>query len=489
MKKKVYAILVLMFFVAGMSPVVLAQTNPAQTTEEPVAASTATTTATSVQQVCVINDELMKEYDRLIGMLREAEDCDDKEAVDGLIEKILEIKEEITKDMERCEEQKQEQRLELVVPSEIKVTAVTVRPVYIDKCAELEEWKAKKEFYETLYALSEEELKNKGYTGGKAEIEKILKELEEGIEKIKIECEAGGGDGAAAPVPSEITGGGGGDGAAAPVHPEITGGGGGDGAAAPVHPEITGGGGGDGATAPPVPSGGGGGGGVAVTEVPSIAATVVSKPVVAVSGDEITDYYKLMIGNIMTKEANTEERIAELKELRNEIDQLIAELIKGKDVIRIEEVKNLVTEIRVSPNEIKADNVIVKTSGKKVMMELNGNDLEIKPTQTQVVIKDGTLEIKALELTIENETLKVGNSEVKFTAGDVVKKIEVEPKEIREIELIEENAKAVYKIKTEESRKLLGFIQVEVETDLTIDAAEAKVVEESVPWWVALTTK
>ena len=62
MKKKVYAILVLMFFVAGMSPVVLAQTDPAQTTEEPVAASTATTTttATSVQQVCVINDELMK---------------------------------------------------------------------------------------------------------------------------------------------------------------------------------------------------------------------------------------------------------------------------------------------------------------------------------------------------------------------------------------------------------------------------------------------
>jgi hypothetical protein len=471
MKKKVYAILVLMFFVAGMSPVVLAQTNPTQTTEEPVAASTATTTATSVQQVCVINDELMKEYDRLIVMLKEAEDRNDKEAVEGLIEKILEIKEEIKKDMERCESEKQ--KPELVVPTKPKVTAVVVRPLSVDKCAELEEWKAKKEFYETLYALSEEELKNKGYTGGNAEIEKILKELEEGIEKIKLECEAGGGDGAAAPVPSEITGAGGGDGAAAPVHPEITGGGGGGGVAAP-----------------PVPSGGGGAGaGVAVTEVPSIAATVVSKPVVAVSGEEITDYYKLMISNIMTKEANTEGRIAELKELRNEIDQLIAELIKGKDEIRVEEVKNLVTEIRVSPNEIKADNVIVKTSGKKVMMKLNGNDLEIKPTQTQVVIKDGTLEIKAPELTIENETLKVGNSEVKFTAGDVVEKIGVEPKEIRGIELIEENAKAVYKIKTEESRKLLGFIPVEVETDLTIDAAEAKVVEEKASWWAFLTVK
>jgi nucleotide-binding universal stress UspA family protein len=458
MEKKVYAILVLMFFVAGISPVVLAQTNPAQTTEEPVAASTTTTTttATSVQQVCVINDELMKEYDRIIGMLREAEDCDDKEAVDGLIEKILEIKEEITKDMERCEGQKQEQRPELVVPSEIKVTAVTVRPVYIDKCAELEEWKTKKEIYETLYALSEEELKNKGYTGGKAEIEKILKELEEGIEKIKIECEVGGGGGAAAPV----------------------------------HPEITGGGGGGGVSAPPVPSGGGGAG-VAVTEVSSVVATVVSKPVVAVSGKEITGYYKLKIGNIMTKEANTEERIAELKELRNEIDQLIAELIKGKDEIRVEEVKKLVTEIRVSPNEIKADNVIVKTSGKKVMMKLNGNDLEIKPTQTQVVIKEGTLEIeiKAPELTIENETLKVGNSEVELTAGDVVEKIKVEPKEIREIELIEENAKAVYKIKTVESRKLLGFIPVEVEKDLTVDASEAKVVEEKASWWISLTTK
>ena len=69
-----------------------------------------------------------------------------------------------------------------------------------------------------------------------------------------------------------------------------------------------------------------------------------------------------------------------------------------------------------------------------------------------------------------------------------IEEIRVEPKEI---ELKEENARAVYKIRTTESRKLLGFIPVKVERILTVDAAstEAKIIEEAKPWWAFLTTK
>ena len=65
--------------------------------------------------------------------------------------------------------------------------------------------------------------------------------------------------------------------------------------------------------------------------------------------------------------------------------------------------------------------------------------------------------------------------------------IEVEPKEI---ELAEENAKAVYKIRTGESRKLFGFIPIEVGKTLTLDAAskEVKITGEERPWWTILTT-
>jgi nucleotide-binding universal stress UspA family protein len=55
----------------------------------------------------------------------------------------------------------------------------------------------------------------------------------------------------------------------------------------------------------------------------------------------------------MTKEVEIEEQIAELKEL-----------IKNRDEISTEEVRGLVTEITIRPNEIQADNVVVTTTGK-----------------------------------------------------------------------------------------------------------------------------
>jgi antitoxin component of MazEF toxin-antitoxin module len=134
------------------------------------------------------------------------------------------------------------------------------------------------------------------------------------------------------------------------------------------------------------------------------------------------------------------------------------------------------------------DNVIVKTVAKSVTATVNNRDLEIKPTRTEVIIQDGTLQVKAAELSIEAEILRVGNSEVKLMPSAVIEKLKIEPKEI---ELKEENAKAVYKIKAAESRKLFGFISVKIERTLTVDAtsAEAKVIEEESPWWAFLTTK
>ena len=91
-------------------------------------------------------------------------------------------------------------------------------------------------------------------------------------------------------------------------------------------------------------------------------------------------------------------------------------------------------------------------------------------------------------LRIENEALLVGDSEVKLRPGTIIENIEIEPKEI---ELKEENAKAVYIIKADESRKLFGFIPIKVEKTITVDAedAEAKIIKEKRPWWAFLTAK
>ncbi|MFC1847560.1 hypothetical protein ACFLW5_01945, partial [Chloroflexota bacterium] len=216
--------------------------------------------------------------------------------------------------------------------------------------------------------------------------------------------------------------------------------------------------------------------------------TVALRPTAVESAGEITDYYRRRIAEIAAKEVEMERQIASLIELRNEIDRLIEDLIKSKDEISTEEVSGLVTRIEVRPGELKMDKAIVRTIDKSVVARVNNKDLEIKPIEKHVIIRDGNFEVEALELSIEDEVLRVGNSEVGIMPSTVMEKIRVESKEIV---LTEEDAKAVYKIKTDESRKLFGFIPVQVERTLTVDALdiEVRTIGEKGPWWAFLTTK
>ena len=292
-------------------------------------------------------------------------------------------------------------------------------------CVQTEKLREKKKHYESLYLLSEEELENRGYNRGKEEIKRTIEKLEEEIRKGE-ECEA------------EMSG---------------------SGAGGMVIP-------------------------VGRVEARSVAST--ERPVAVSRGEEITGYYNVKVSGIMTKEMKTEERIAELKGLRDEIDKLIEELIKSKDEIRTDEMSGLVEEIRVKPNEIRADDVVVSTVNKRVMARVNERNITIMPVRTHVIIQDMNIEVKVHELKIKNNVLRVGNSEVKLMASEVVERIKVEPKEV---ELVEENDRAVYKIRTEERRKLIGLIPVMVRKNMTVDAAGAEVLEEKKPWWGFMTVK
>ncbi len=390
-----------------------------QTVTKEETSETQTTT-----RVVTVNTGLMEEYHRLVKMLGEAESKGDKELTKTLLEKIRVIKERIEKATEESSEpQLVAEKPTRVVPRE--VTAVS-SPTRLDKCAELKAWERKKQHYGVLYALSDAELKDKGYSEGHEEVSRIIRRLEEGIKRLRIECEANETGGVAGGAP------------------------------------------------------------VLTSEQRVVAVTL--RPIAVESGVEITDYYQRRIAEIAAREVGIETQIAILKELRNEIDRLIEELIKSKDKITIKEFSGLVTRIAVRPGELKMDNVIVKTVAKSVLTRVNNRDLEIKPTRTGVILQDGTIQVKAAELSIETEILRVGNSEVKLMPSVVIEKFKIEPKEM---ELKEENAKAVYKIKTAESRKLFGFIPVKVEKTSTVDAANTvvKIIKEESPWWAFLTTK
>ncbi|MFC1958060.1 hypothetical protein ACFLVQ_00645 [Chloroflexota bacterium] len=415
--------MVLMSLILGMSPA-LAQTE--RNIKEGVAVSTEAVSGNkTARQVITVNTVPMEEMDRLVKMLEEAENENDDELVEALQEKIRVIKEEISEvEKETIKPQLAAEEPVRVAPRE--VTAVNVAST--DKCDELKTWESKKARYEAVYALSDEELKDKGYSGGKEEIRKIISELDAGIQRLRIECEAG--------VTTRTSS-----------------------------------------------------GGVAPTTLSKQTAVAVAlRPTAVESAVEITDYYRYRIAEISAEEAEIERQIASLKELRGEIDRLIEELIKSKDEISTEELSGLVTKIEVRPGEVKMDNAVVKTVAKSVMVRVNSKDLEIKPTVKNVIIRDKNLEVQAAKLSIEDEVLKAGDFEVKVMPSTVIEKIRVEPKEIR---LEEEDARAVYKIKTDESRKLLGLIPVNVEKTLTVDALDTEVgtVDEEGPWWAFLTTK
>lgn len=429
-----------MSLILGTSPV-FAQTEESEKVVEPP--TVVNTDNQTIPKEFTVNDTFMEELYRLLKALEEAEHKGDRELTKALREKIRVLKEEISRAIEKPMIEIGEPRVikqpgspdlapEVVIkeppvaPRESTVTETTSSRV--DPCAEARALEEKKQYYEALYALSDEELKDKGYSRGREELRITIENLERSITRLRAECETG--------VPG---------------------------------------------------SAGGGGGTISPTET-SPVGVVTTRPIAVESGGEITDYYRLRIAEIAIEEVAIEKQIASLKELRSEIDKLIEELIKSRAEISTEEVSGLVERIEVRPGEVKMDKVVVKTVDKSVVVRIDNRELAIKPTEAQVIIHDGNLEIKAPELSIENEVLRVGTSEVKLSPGVAIEEIKLQPVEM---ELKEENATAVYKIKTDESRKLLGLIPMKVKKTLTVDATntKAEVIEEESPWWAFLTTK
>lgn len=217
----------------------------------------------------------------------------------------------------------------------------------------------------------------------------------------------------------------------------------------------------------------------------SLSITESVKPVVVESGQEISAYYKTRLEKAASAKG-TEKQIEELKTLRDEIDGLISNLIKSRKEVEVSELNTLVKEVKVSQGEIKADNIVVKTTEKKMLVNVGDRPVSIEPTASQVLIRDKGLEVKTAEVMIKENVLSVGGVEVKMSASEVAEKLSLAPKTI---ELKEENAKAVYNMKIDERRKLFGFIPFNIQKTVATDAENGNILSERFPWYSFLTTK
>ena len=311
----------------------------------------------------------------------------------------------------------------------------TIVPIEIDRCREVAQWENKIDYYKKLAGLSDVELKEQtGFL--REEIEKILSDLPQGLEKVKAQC-----DDQQDIVKKRGMG----------------------------------------------------------TEILSMDLKSISepiKPVVVESGQEIDDYYKAKIEKI-TAAADTEEQIQKLSSLKEEIDELITRLIKSRKEMEASELTSVVTEIKISKGEIKADDVVVKTTSKKILVTVGNKSISVEPTAKRVLIRDGGLEIEAKEISIKDNILRVGTAEVKLAASDVIETIRKRPGRTkyanitleRGVVLAEENGRAVYRIKETEPRKLFGFIPIRIIKTLTASAETSDLLDERFPWYTFLTTK
>jgi DNA-binding transcriptional MerR regulator len=367
--------------------------------------------------VCYISDNLMQEYDRLILELQKAES--DKVKVEEITKKIIALKQEIEKQRKECANAPQPTTTSRPVPLAPPIAIDKPITVSVNRCDEVAQWENKISYYKKFSGASDADLKKGGFS--REEIEKILKDLSFGLEKIKAQCSNQSGT----------------------------------------------------ITAPPT------------TITGSVSATETVKPIVVESGQEISVYYKTRLEKTTTAKGE-EKQIEELKALRDEIDGLITNLIKSRKELEVSELNTLVKEVKVSPGEIKADNVTVKTTEKKMLVNVGDRPVSIEPTASQVLIRDKGLEVKTDEATIKENVLSVGGVKVKMSASEVAEKLNLAPKSV---ELKEENARAVYNMKIEERRKLLGFIPFNIQKTVAADAANGNVLTERLPWYSFLTTK
>ncbi|MFA5084306.1 MAG: hypothetical protein WC475_02910 [Candidatus Paceibacterota bacterium] len=209
------------------------------------------------------------------------------------------------------------------------------------------------------------------------------------------------------------------------------------------------------------------------------------KPVAVQSAQEINTYYKAKIENI-SNITDSSEQVKELQALKEEKSQMVGNLIKNRNEIEATEINQVAADISVSKNEVKVDNVTVEAIGKKILLNVGDRAVSVEPTEKQVLIKDKNLDVTADNVSISDNSLKIGNVEVKISASQAAEKLNIAPKAVQ---LTTENSQPVYKMEVNQARKLFGFIKINAETTQTVNADNGNLISEKRPWFYFLTTK
>lgn len=201
---------------------------------------------------------------------------------------------------------------------------------------------------------------------------------------------------------------------------------------------------------------------------------------------DVAAYYTEKVTQIMTEEKDIDAQIDQLKQLRTEIDDMIANLIKKKNQLNASEVAGIIDEIKISPRQIQAGTSVIETTNTTILTQIGNKQIEIKPSETGVTMKEENITIDAPNISIKDNKIEIADKEVTIAPSSVLEKTRIT--KTKELNLSTENNTPVYNVKGDENRKLLWLIPITMEKKVKIDASTENVITEEKPWWSALTT-
>jgi hypothetical protein len=202
---------------------------------------------------------------------------------------------------------------------------------------------------------------------------------------------------------------------------------------------------------------------------------------------DVVSYYKNKVTEVLTQEGDTDSQIIQLKDLRNEIDKLIVDLINKNNKMNASEVSGVVDEIKMRRNAIQAGNSTISTTTATISTQINKQNIDVKPSETGVTITDGAVSVDVPELSIKENKINMADKVVQVAPSEVMAKAKMQ--KTKQLNMSVENGTPVYDIKGDENRKLLWVIPVTMEKQVKVDATNGNVIKEEKPWWSGLTSE
>jgi len=211
------------------------------------------------------------------------------------------------------------------------------------------------------------------------------------------------------------------------------------------------------------------------------------KPLAAENAEQIANYYKEKMAQIMEKPLTLPSQTQEIKKMKEEATVMTKELIRTQNQISVKELQPIVEKFVFQPGMIETAQTQVKIpQEKKIEIAVQNKTMEIAVSNERMSIKEGTVVAETkMPLAVENEKLVMNGTEVKITPEQMLKKVAIENPVDLKIELTAQNNSPAYQVKAVERKKLFFLIPVNVQKELTVDASteQARKIKEDKPWW------